>query len=44
MVANLEMRGCPLKGLPATPSLEAHCRCDGHLEATAKLVGFHSMP
>ncbi|KXZ50455.1 hypothetical protein GPECTOR_16g629 [Gonium pectorale] len=24
MVSNLEMRGCPLKGLPATPTLEAH--------------------
>ncbi|EFJ47079.1 hypothetical protein VOLCADRAFT_81666 [Volvox carteri f. nagariensis] len=25
MVSNLEMRGCPLRGLPATPSLAAHC-------------------
>ncbi|KAG2452241.1 hypothetical protein HYH02_003268 [Chlamydomonas schloesseri] len=25
MVSNLAERGCPLKGLPATPSLQAHC-------------------
>ncbi|KAG2486061.1 hypothetical protein HYH03_015267 [Edaphochlamys debaryana] len=24
MVSNLEMRGCPLRGLPSTPTLQAH--------------------